>query len=71
MNINQTKLVGLMMELDLKTREYEKLCTLLDKLKENNINPNDKRLLELKQLFQKNHNEIMEIKNKMNDIKRI
>ena len=26
MNLSQTKLVGLTMELDLKTREYKKLC---------------------------------------------
>ena len=30
MNLSQTKLVGLTMELDLKTREYKKLCTFLD-----------------------------------------
>ena len=29
MNLSQTKLVGLTMELDLKTREYKKLCDKL------------------------------------------
>ena len=29
MNLNQTKLVGLTMELDLKAREYKKLCDKL------------------------------------------
>ena len=36
MNLSQTKLVGLTMELDLKTREYKKLCDKLDELKEIN-----------------------------------
>ncbi len=61
MNINQTKLVGLTMELDLKAREYKKLCDELDKLKEEKIEPNDDRLLELKELFQKNHDDIVKI----------
>lgn len=30
MNLNQTKLVGLTMELDLKAREYKKLCDKLE-----------------------------------------
>lgn len=37
MNLSQTKLVGLTMELDLKTREYKKLCDKLEKLKQGNI----------------------------------
>ena len=61
MNISQTKLVGLTMELDLKAREYKKLCDELDKLKENKIEPNDERLLKLKELFQKNHEDIVKI----------
>ena len=53
MNLSQTKLVGLTMELDLKTREYKKLCDKLDELKERKIDPNDERLLAVKGLFQK------------------
>ena len=61
MNINQTKLIGLTMELDLKAREYKILCDELDKLKEKNINPNDERLFVVKELFLQNYNDIAEI----------
>jgi hypothetical protein len=69
MNLTQTKLVGLTMELDLKTREYKKLCDKLEKLKQGNIKPNDEKLLELKQLFQKNHEEIVEINRQIKELK--
>lgn len=69
MNLSQTKLVGLTMELDLKTREYKKLCDKLDKLKENKIDPNDERLLAVKDLFQKNHDDIVEINRQIKEIK--
>lgn len=69
MNLNQTKLVGLTMELDLKTREYKKLCDKLEQLKQSNINPNDEKLLELKQLFQKNHDEIVQINKQIKELK--
>ena len=45
MNLSQTKLVGLTMELDLRTREYKKLCEKLDNLKADGINPNDESFL--------------------------
>ena len=69
MNLSQTKLTGLTMELDLKTREYKKLCDKLEQLKQSDINPNDEKLLELKQLFQENHDEIVEINRKIKEIK--
>ena len=69
MNLSQTKLVGLTMELDLKTREYKKLCDKLDKLKENKIDPNDERLLVVKELFQKNHDDIVEINRQIKEVK--
>lgn len=69
MNLSQTKLVGLTMELDLKTREYKKLCDKLDKLKENKIDPNDERLLVVKELFQKNHDDIVKINTQMKELK--
>jgi len=61
MNLAQTKLVGLAMELDLKAREYKMLCDKFEKLRESNIDPNDERLLVLEELFNKNHKEIVEI----------
>ena len=69
MNLSQTKLVGLTMELDLKTREYKKLCDKLDKLKEKRIDPNDERLLVVKELFQKNHDDIVKINTQIKEIK--
>lgn len=70
MNLNQTKFVGLTMELELKTKEYKKLCNTLEKLKKNNVNPNDEKLLELRELFQKNHDEIAEINKQLNELKK-
>ena len=69
MNLSQTKLVGLTMELDLKTREYKKLCEKLDELKEKRIDPNDERLLVVKELFQKNHDDIVEINRQIKEVK--
>lgn len=69
MNLSQTKLVGLTMQLDLKTREYKRICDKLEKLKQSDINPNDEKLLELKQLFQKNYDEIVEINRQIKELK--
>ena len=69
MNLTQTKLVGLTMELDLKTREYKKLCDKLEYLKQSNIKANDEKLLELRLLFQKNHDEIVKINRKIKELK--
>ena len=69
MNLSQTKLVGLTMELDLKTREYKKLCNKLDELKEKKIDPNDERLLAVKELFKKNHDDIVDINRQIKEIK--
>ena len=61
LNMDQTKYVGLTMELDLKTREYKMLCDKLEKVKEMNVDPNDERLLWLKNMFEKNNKEISDI----------
>lgn len=71
LNITQTKLVGLTMELDLKAREYKMLCKQLEKLKKRNINPNDKKLLIVKEMFEKNYEEVSEINKKINELKKI
>lgn len=68
-NLNQTKLIGLTMELDLKAREYKKLCKKIEKLKENNIDDNSSELLDLKNLFQTNHDEIVELKKQLKNLK--
>ena len=71
MNVSQTKLVGLTMELDFKAREYKKICDELDRLKEKIIDPNDKRLLEVKEMFQQNHDDIVKINAQIKEIKEI
>ena len=68
MNLKQTKLVGLAMELELRTQEYKKLCEELDKLKDNKIDPNDEKLLAIKELFQRNNEEISRINNEMKEL---
>lgn len=69
MNLNQTKLVGLTMQLDLKARDYKMLCEKLERLKENNIDANSTELLELRDMFQKNYNEIVEINGQIRELK--
>lgn len=65
MDLRQTKLVGLTMELNLKVEEYDKLCKKLENLKKDNIDPNDEKLLELQKLFLQNQEEIMKIKEEL------
>lgn len=69
MDLNQTKLVGLTMELDLKTREFKKLCNKLEELKKENIEINDEKLSNLKILFQKNQEEIEQINKQLKELK--
>lgn len=45
------------------------MCDKLEQLKQSDINPNDEKLLELKQLFQKNYDEIAEINRQINELK--
>ena len=69
MTLEQTKLVGLTMQLDLKAKEFKFLCDKLEKIKQKGIDPNDKKLLEVKKMFEQNHNEIVEINNQIKKIK--
>ena len=62
MDLNQTKFYVLVLKLELKAREFNELCKLLDEVKEKNINPNDESLLDLKEKFLNNQKEINEIK---------
>ncbi len=55
------------MELDLKTKEYHVLCNKLEELKQQNIDPNSSKLLKLRNLFEKNQQEIAEINKKMKE----
>ena len=65
LTLEQAKLVSLTMELDMKAMEYKKLCDELDDLKNKKIDPNDPILLELKDKFSQNLDEILKIKNEL------
>ena len=69
MNLDQTKLVGLTMELDLKAKEYKELCEQLEQLKSSNIDPNDEKLLDLAKKFLENQEEIKKIVLKLEKLK--
>lgn len=69
MTLTQTKLTGLTMELDLKVREYNMLCEKLETLKAKKINPNDTTLLPLKEKFENNYLEIVEINRQIKELK--
>ena len=70
MTLTQTKLTGLTMELDLKVREYNMLCEKLETLKAKKINPNDMTLLPLKEKFENNYLEIVEINRQIKELKK-
>ena len=69
MTLSQTKLAGLTMELDLKVREYNMLCENLEMLKAKKMDPNDTKLLPLKEKFEKNYHEIVEINKQIRELK--
>ena len=54
MTFNQTKLVELIMELELKAKEYKKICKKLDELKNTIHDPNAKEYENLRIEFAKN-----------------
>ncbi len=68
-NLNQTKLVGLTMDLDLKTKEYKLLCKELEELKDQKIDPNDIIFVDLAQRFLDNQEEIKAIVKQLKEIK--
>ena len=69
MSLEQTKLVGLTMELELKTREYQSLCAELEELKKCKIDPNDPLFMDLAERFLKNQDEIRDIVRQLKEIK--
>jgi len=60
-NKNESLLVGLTMQLNLKTKEYKRLCGKLEELKAQGIDPNDERLQDLLAAFKQNNEEISSI----------
>ena len=68
MNSNQKEFVNLVKLLNIRTKEYNKLCDKFKKIKQGEINLSDEKLLKLKQLFKENHDEIVEINKKLKRI---
>ncbi len=64
----QNKVLILTMELDLKAKEYKMLCDKFDDIKTNG-NVTDDALLNLKEQFLKNQEEIKEINEKLKKLK--
>ena len=64
----KTMYLDLNKKLDFKEKEFNFLCDKLESIIERKIAPNDYRLLEVKKLFQKNHDEIETICKQMIEI---
>lgn len=71
LDLAQTKLVGLTMKLDLRAREYRILCNKLGEYKKAQIDENDEKLYQLLGRFQKNNDEIVEIKRQLSEIEKL
>lgn len=69
MTLEQTKLVGLTLELDCKAREYQSICKQFEDLKAEKVDERDKRWVELQQKFLQNEKEIAEIKRQLEFLK--
>jgi len=69
LNEEQAKLIGLTMRLELKTKEYHKLCDEFEIMKKQIIDPNDERLIPLRDKFLKNQHEIVEIVEELKKLK--
>jgi len=65
LSLEETKLVGLTMKLNLKAKEYKELCKELDELEQQGIDPNDERLRPLLSKFKQNNSEIKSIKRQL------
>lgn len=69
MTLSQAKLVGLIMKLDLKAREYKMLCGKLEQAKLDGAHPNGHTMQELLVEFQENNKEIVDIKRQLIELK--
>lgn len=65
LTLKQTQLVGLTLELELKTKEYQNLCKEFDELKSKNLDPNADEYVILRDKFLKNQENIKSINEKL------
>ena len=56
--------------LNLRAKEYKKLCEKLDKLNKAKLDPNSEEYLKLERAFEKNQKQIAIIKEKIKNFKR-
>ena len=66
---SQSKFVELTLKLDLRTREYKKLCEELEVLKKSVKNPNDKQFAMLLARFEENKKELENINAQLSKLK--
>lgn len=65
----RTKILGLTMKLDLRLKQYEKLCKEFENLKENNVKQTDEDFIILRNLFLENQKEIKNINDQLEILK--
>jgi hypothetical protein len=66
---NSNQFLSLTNALEEKAKKYNELCSKLDEYEKENIKLDDKRLIDLKNDFQKNLTEIQEINIKLKKLK--
>ena len=66
---SQSKFIELTLKLDLRTREYKKLCEELEVLKKSVKNPNDKQFAMLLARFEENKKELENINAQLSKLK--
>ena len=71
LSLNQAKFLGLLMILELRTKEYNRLCEELDELKSKNIDENAPELLDLKEMFEAIDLSITEINRQLKQLNTI
>ena len=65
LTLKQTQIVGLTLELELKTTEYKNLCKEFEELKSKNLDPNADEYVVLRDKFLKNQQSIKYINEKL------
>ena len=65
LTLEQTQIVGLTMELELKTKEYQNLCKEFEELKSKQLDPNADEYAILQTKFLKNQKDIKDINEKL------
>ena len=68
LDLVQTKLIGLTLDLEVKAKEYKELCLELEQLKERGTSPNDPKLLILKSKFESNQQSIADINRQLREL---